>query len=606
MKTRIIQPIKPTLAALAAAVGLLASSSAHALPVNTAFVRGGNWGQDANQAPDKILYLAGITSSTTPAQAIQIADMIANDYHSVGLNYIRYAFDPPDVTNNAAWAVTTNCINELLADGLMVNLVCYACNHTNHKIDNMTTFWSAWSSMNNLYGSNTGIYTNIYFEPVNEPTGYTSSGLSNNAYYPFLHNHGITKVQDHIILDCSPPGGNYPVMKIGNMTAFKQCLLCVHDYDSGGDTSYLQWTNQMYQYCPGYRLRTIMNEFGATTDTGSDFLNSSSGQSNVTFVTALCDLTAAWPMGIAWYPSHMVTSEVNNHKMFNGSPGAAIVNRSLIDKLQNHWGFHTPLEAPGCDFHNFGQTDYCYYRPDLDNFGIKSGGGGHWGSPGDIAVPADYNGVGKVQMTTWNPSTRYWNIYPNMNVIQYGQPGDIPVPGDYRGIGSAQVAVWRPSDGKWVVNGKSTVVWGTNGDIPVPGYYNGDGHLDYATYRPSNGKFYVYQGAGPTFGQPGDVPVPGDYIGNGTTQFVLYRPGNSTWYLYSTNGITSVQFGNVGDIPVPGDYTGAGYTQLATWNPSTFVWNVDGVATNVTWGATNYIPLPLPYAIRHACYGYTE
>lgn len=64
------------------------------------------------------------------------------------------------------------------------------------------------------------------------------------------------------------------------------------------------------------------------------------------------------------------------------------------------------------------------------------------------------------------------------------------------------------------------------------------------------------------------------------------------------------QYGTAGDIPVPGDYTGAGMTQLATWDPTTFVWNVNGVG-QTSWGTTDDVPLPLPYAIRQYM-GYTH
>lgn len=601
--------IRITLAAVAAAVTLLAAASAQAaLPANTAFVHGGNWGQNqgpGGHAPGDVIYNAGIYSNTTPAQAIQVTDQLIDDYRSVGMNFVRYHINPAAVSSN--WVVTTNCINELINNGMYVDINCLYIDPASNVITNYNTWSNMWKTINSVYGSNTGVYTNVYFEPINEPIGYDAHDLSNLVYYPFLHNYGITKNQDHIILDPIEPGCS----TIGSMSAFNGCLLCWHYYDFGPPTDYNGYRAAVTNTIYGYQNRTIMNEIGATTDTGSDFLlgtQTGNAYTNIIFMNAMCDVCTAWNMGIAWYPTHQVNylgqPSSNNKKMFNGAPGAAIVNRSLIDKLQNFWGFYTPLEAPGCDFNNFGQTDYSVFRPAGSKWVIQSGGGGQFGLAGDIAVPADYLGNGTVQEAVWRQSDgEHWYVDGGVSGFQYGLAGDIPVPGDYLGTGQAQFAVWRPAGEYWYVNGGSgPTQWGLAGDIPVPGYYNGDGHEDFAVFRPTNSTWYVNGGSNVQWGTNGDIPVPGDYIGDGTTQFAVFRPTNSTWYI---DGVTNVQFGTNGDVPVPGDYTGAGYTQIAVWRPTNGTWYVYQGST-VAWGTNGDVPVPLPYAIRHYSLGYTQ
>ena len=56
---------------------------------------------------------------------------------------------------------------------------------------------------------------------------------------------------------------------------------------------------------------------------------------------------------------------------------------------------------------------------------------------------------------------------------QWGLDGDIPVPGDYDGDGKVDFAIYRPTGGMWYVvpssdpGGILIRQWGLDGDIPV-------------------------------------------------------------------------------------------------------------------------------------------
>ena len=65
--------------------------------------------------------------------------------------------------------------------------------------------------------------------------------------------------------------------------------------------------------------------------------------------------------------------------------------------------------------------------------------------------------------------------------------GDIAVPGDYDGDGRIDFAVWR--SGTWWVrqssdNGVVSRLWGQVGDVPVPGHFDSDAMTDMAVWRP--------------------------------------------------------------------------------------------------------------------------
>lgn len=590
MKKCFLQPslTKTTLAAVTAAVTLLAAAPAHA---NTSWVSGGNWADNGDNFQDGVIYPTGITASTTTAQATAMADTIAGDDISVGINFVRIGINPATVSGN--WSVVQAYVNELIHDGLYVDLACWDGSDKDGIINNFSAWQSMWQTVDGVYKNN----NMVYYEPFNEPHGYTTANLLNNVYAPFLS--FITKSDDHLILDGT--GYANDVTAVGADSRFNGCQLGIHIYPTwwGQYTTESGWESALATHVGSYASRTIMTEMGAPALGGLDY-DVSSGNVDVCFIRGICQECRTLSMGLVYWPAH----RANDGFVLFSRPGGVVNNLSLLNELQYGWDFFTAAAAWGvCDFNTIGTSAYSVFRPSNQGWYIyPSVNPIQYGASTDIAVPADYNGDGNADVAVWRPSNGGWYVYPSQNPTLYGTSGDIPVPGDYAGTGKAQFAVWRPSNGNWYINGVAIVQFGTNGDIPVPGYYNGDGHVDYAVYRPSNNKWYIYGQTAVLFGTAGDIPVPGDYTGSGKTQIAMFRPSNGTWYI---NGVGSTQFGQNGDVPVPGDYSGSNMTQMATWRPSNNTWNVNGVGTT-TFGTTSDVPLPLPYAIRHYSLGYNN
>jgi hypothetical protein len=142
------------------------------------------------------------------------------------------------------------------------------------------------------------------------------------------------------------------------------------------------------------------------------------------------------------------------------------------------------------DFDGDYHADLAVYRPNTDSpantfFFIRSSsdtlGGRTFGlSDIDKVVPADFDGDGATDLAVWRTTTGDWFSTPasggGMTTVHWGQPGDLPVPGEFNTTYRDDYVVWRPgspsvfythnTDGTPF---KPVVYWG-NSTFKVPGY----------------------------------------------------------------------------------------------------------------------------------------
>jgi hypothetical protein len=265
--------------------------------------------------------------------------------------------------------------------------------------------------------------------------------------------------------------------------------------------------------------------------------------------------------------------------------------------------------------------------------------GPHWGTPGDIPVPADYDGDGQTDAAVWRPSTGEWFVLLSASggvsqVTQWGAPTDVPLPGDYDGDGETDYAVYRPSQNAVLVQNDSCGAWqtidlsarGIGPGTPVVGDVDGDGRDDPGIYNAATGNMSVLVAALKPFSTPwvksktlatSAIPAIADYDGDYKDDLATYTPrtkltagGIWTMLKSSTNTLDTQTWGGaLGDRPVPADYDGAANSNcdldtspaacvaadLAVWNSSTGNWTIrraDGSARIVQWGQSGDIPIP--------------
>jgi hypothetical protein len=142
------------------------------------------------------------------------------------------------------------------------------------------------------------------------------------------------------------------------------------------------------------------------------------------------------------------------------------------------------------DFDGDYRADLAVYRPNTGTpantfFFIRSrddGLGGRTFGLSDIdkVVPTDFDGNDATELTVWRTTTGDWFSTPAaggaMTAFHWGQPGDLPVPGEYNSAYATDYVVWRPGNpGVFYTSNTSgspfapVVYWG-NSTFKVPGY----------------------------------------------------------------------------------------------------------------------------------------
>ena len=222
----------------------------------------------------------------------------------------------------------------------------------------------------------------------------------------------------------------------------------------------------------------------------------------------------------------------------------------------------------------------------------------------------DFNGDAKAEHSYIGADGDWWDA-ELASVVLDGEPGDIPVPADYDGDHNWDRAVLRGDD--WVISATlGTVTFPAPAQLPafdtpepfdyhilpVPADYDGDGSAEPAWYRDSDGTWFiegqspVVFGSGPPAAEGGgwttdqDYPVPADYDGDGTTDLSTFNAVTREWKVRSSidaSVSTVVMEGNaIRPIPVPGDYDGVGHAQRAIVGDDG--WSIEGRGEIDTFG----------------------
>lgn len=319
------------------------------------------------------------------------------------------------------------------------------------------------SDLNYLKGSNTllaatygrGLWT-LDLGPTPQPTQVDSKGPINDFDGDGRSDLAVVR-EDSAHKDWHIQGSSeaYRSQEFGN----RDDQVAAADYDGDGKTDVAVYRGSEQKF---YCLRSSDNTLAVTQ------INA---QNAATAQTAVGDFDG---------------DDLADEAVFDAYTGHWTVEQSSEGHLEFNWGEPNDT-AVAADFNDDGQADFGVYREASGMITLSYNANGEafqkqFGLEGDVPVPGEYDGDSKIDLAVWRADddgegngcwyiTYAANGYEGFDAIPWGVSGDVPVPGDYDGDGKLDIAVFRPSTGMWHIlqssNGYYSERFGADGDKPV-------------------------------------------------------------------------------------------------------------------------------------------
>ena len=314
--------------AAALAIPVLASANGASAATNN--FRGVNWADARDNYVNGWVIPTGLSSSDNYSTVRSKADGIISGFQSLlGANTVRLPINPESV-NSSWWSAYKGAIDSSLNHGMKVILSFWAESNSYGTIPDTNAWNTMWDTVTNDYGSN----SSVYFEPMNEPYGYSLSSWV-SVCSSWLSRHSSISHGRVII---SGTGYNDNVTGVGASSALSGTLLSLHFYGYwASDTTVSAWTTNLTNRIGSYASRTIIDEAGAPMTTGLTYTGSQNQNTQYTaYFGATTDYARNNSMGVVYWPglrsgdSYSITRQ-------NGS-GLAVNNSSGVAQLRWGWG----------------------------------------------------------------------------------------------------------------------------------------------------------------------------------------------------------------------------------------------------------------------------
>ena len=315
---------------LAGAAPLPALAAPSTGPTGTSEFRGVNWADPRDNYADDEVVPSGLTTdddyATTYAKA---SDVVLEFRHEVGANTVRLPINPSSV-GTAWWESYRGAIDAATRHGFKVILSYWEGDDAKDgRVDDPAAFDAMWDTVVATYGAN----PRVYFEPMNEPFGYTLDEWV-SLTSDWLDDHADVPRKRVII---SGTGYNDDVTGVGAAEELEGTLLSLHFYGFWADhTTEEEWKQNLLPRIGEYGWRTVVSEAGSPMTTGLNYGNHD-GDVYTSYLGALTEVARDQGIGLVYWPG-LRTNDAYTLTTMAGEGDLEVTNESGLAQLQWGWG----------------------------------------------------------------------------------------------------------------------------------------------------------------------------------------------------------------------------------------------------------------------------
>lgn len=300
--------------------------------LGAAGIAGLNWADPRDNFVDDALVLSGLAAGDDYNAVQAKTETIVNGFLSrTSANTVRLPINPV-TAQGPTWTAYTGAIDKCLSKGMKVILACWEGNSSrNGLVDDNAQFFSMWQTVVAKYGSN----ANVYFEPFNEPHGYTLANLG-GLYADWLGRYPSVP-RSRVLLDGT--GYAQDITGIGVDSRFAGCLLSIHLYDffyNNPTNTAASWENAFAANLGSYASRAVLTEYGAFMTTGVNFNSAIDSDVKKSYVLGITNYCRQKGIASVYWPG-LRTGDFYSLLQFDGR-NTSITNASGLGRVQFAWG----------------------------------------------------------------------------------------------------------------------------------------------------------------------------------------------------------------------------------------------------------------------------